>query len=58
MAVKTYNMNDIIDFSTGLPFPGITSSDVIISDTTPVKNKSTRDYYEDKGASIVHYKCY
>ena len=47
MATKTYNRDDIIDLSTGLPFPGITSSDVIISDATPVKNKSTRDFYED-----------
>ena len=47
---KTYNREDIIDPSSGLPYPGITDSDVTISDYKSVKNKSTRDYYEDNNS--------
>tara|TARA_R110002020_G_scaffold270547_1_gene485813 strand:+ start:550 stop:1398 length:849 start_codon:yes stop_codon:yes gene_type:complete len=44
---KNYNMDDIIDKSTGLPFPGITSSDIKTTDWISIKNKSRRDYIED-----------
>ena len=44
---RTYNREDVIDPATGLPYPGITDSDVEISDWKSLKNKSTRDFYED-----------
>ena len=47
MAIKTYNKEDIIDPDTGLAYSGVAEDDIIISKTVSVKNKSTRDYYED-----------
>lgn len=47
MAVVTYNKDEIIDPSTGLPYPGKTEADVVFNPTISIKSKSVRDYYED-----------
>ena len=43
--VKMYNKDEIID-GAGNAYPGVTTSDVVFTDTIPVKNVSTRDYYQ------------
>jgi len=48
IAVSYYNYDDIIDSSTGLPFPGVTEEDVVFSPVTSVKNVSTREFYENR----------
>lgn len=47
MNINTYNYDDVINPSTGLPYQGVTASDIVISKGVSVKNKSTRDFYED-----------
>jgi len=47
LGVKYYNKEDVIDTTTGLVYPGTTIDDIIFTDTMSIKNKSTRDYYED-----------
>tara|TARA_R100000700_G_C3159323_1_gene135777 strand:- start:48 stop:803 length:756 start_codon:yes stop_codon:yes gene_type:complete len=46
IAVDTYNRGDIID-SSGDPYPGVTASDIVYKKGTSLKNKSTREFYED-----------
>ena len=46
IAIVYYNYDDIIDPSSGLPYAGVTSDDIVLSSATPVKNASTREYYE------------
>ena len=45
--VGNYNKKEIIDPSTGESYGGVSVSDIIFYPVTTVKNKSTRDYYED-----------
>ena len=42
-----YNFDEIIDPTTGLPYPGKTEADLVFDPIIAVKNKSIRDYYQD-----------
>ena len=44
--VSTYNYDQIIDPSTGLPYSGVTEDDVIISDRINVDLQATADYHD------------
>jgi hypothetical protein len=46
MSAKYYNREKVLDGG-GVPYSGVTSSDIKKTAYIPVKNKSIRDYYED-----------
>jgi len=48
IAISYYNFDDIIDPSSGLPYAGVTSDDIVLTGAISVKNVSTRDYYENE----------
>jgi hypothetical protein len=47
IALSYYNKDDILD-ATGNPYPGVTVNDVVLSPGRTIKNKSTREHYEDE----------
>jgi len=47
MSVRYYNIDDIINPNDGTALAGVDETDVIFTPSVSIKNKSTRDYYED-----------
>ena len=45
LSARRYNRDEVLD-STGMPFSGVTGSDIINGPTIPVKNVSIRDFYQ------------
>ena len=47
IAVNYFNKDEIIDPTTSLPYASKTEDDIVRSERISLKNKSTRDFYED-----------
>tara|TARA_R100000654_G_scaffold22651_1_gene44870 strand:- start:24459 stop:25259 length:801 start_codon:yes stop_codon:yes gene_type:complete len=48
ISAHTYNVNEIIDLTTGLPYSNVTTSDIKTSEAMPVKNVDIRDFYHNR----------